>query len=544
MNNVLNVLMKNRHLTEYKFSQMFNDEYNIIIKETDFLKNTKYDNWNTRKEVFLKGYKEIPRCVICGEFCKFVPYHGFSATCCNICQRKYSSIVHRSFSEEKRKDIISRTKLSKSLKSAEEKQKTIDKRKQTCIQRYGGVAPAQNKDVMDKMKHTCLERHGVDNIFKDKEYIKQKTKDKYGVDNIFKDKEYIRKKFISKYGVTNPNYINYSKYTLDCLHSETNFRNMIKEHDLKSVSDIMEHLGVSSYCTLAYIHKYNIDNILNKNTSCYEDKIERWLLQYNIKVIRNKRLFDNKEIDIYLPDYKIGIEFNGSYWHSEIYRDSQYHQKKSLNAELNEIRLYHIYEYEWKDIDKIYNHLKNILKLNEYKIFARKCEIKEIDTKTKNDFLENNHLQGKDNSSIRIGLFYNNILVQVMTFCKPRFNKKYEYELSRLCTLKDYTVIGGASKMFKYFLVTYNPKSIISYSDYSKNTGNIYNILGFNECQLTKPNYIWINKNIILTRYQTQKHILLKQGYKGSSEVDIMHNRGFIRVYDCGNKVYEWRESE
>lgn len=544
MNNVLNVLMKNRHLTEYKFSQMFNDEYNIIIKETDFLKNTKYDNWNTRKEVFLKGYKEIPKCAVCGEPCKFVPYHGFSATCGNECQRKYSSVVHKSFSEEKRKDIISRTKLSKSLKSAEEKQKTIDKRKQTCIQRYGGVAPAQNKDVMDKMKHTCLERHGVDNIFKDKEYIKQKTKDKYGVDNIFKDKEYIRKKFISKYGVTNPNYINYSKYTLDCLHSETNFRNMIKEHDLKSVSDIMEHLGVSSYCTLAYIHKYNIDNILNKNTSCYEDKIERWLLQYNIKVIRNKRLFDNKEIDIYLPDYKIGIEFNGSYWHSEIYRDSQYHQKKSLNAELNGIRLYHIYEYEWKDIDKIYNHLKNILKLNEYKIFARKCEIKEIDTKTKNDFLENNHLQGKDNSSIRIGLFYNNILVQVMTFCKPRFNKKYEYELSRLCTLKDYTVIGGASKMFKYFLVTYNPKSIISYSDYSKNTGNIYNILGFNECQLTKPNYIWINKNIILTRYQTQKHILLKQGYKGSSEVDIMHNRGFIRVYDCGNKVYEWRESE
>ena len=130
-----------------------------------------------------------------------------------------------------------------------------------------------------------------------------------------------------------------------------------------------------------------------------------------------------------------------------------------------------------------------------------------------------------------------------MTFVKPRFNKKYEWELSRFCSKNNCNVIGGASKLFKHFVGNYNPTSIISYSNIAHTKGKIYETLGFNLDSISEPNYVWCNNSHdILTRYQCQKHKLLKQGFKGNTEVEIMHNNGFYRIFDCGNKVWIWKK--
>ena len=125
-----------------------------------------------------------------------------------------------------------------------------------------------------------------------------------------------------------------------------------------------------------------------------------------------------------------------------------------------------------------------------------------------------------------------------MTFCKPRFNKKYDWELSRFCCKANCNVIGGASRLFKYFMDTYKPNSVISYSNIAHTRGNLYKMLGFTLHEITPPNYVWCNGHETLSRYQCQKHKLLEQGYKGNSETEIMHNRGYYRIYDCGNKVW------
>ena len=130
----------------------------------------------------------------------------------------------------------------------------------------------------------------------------------------------------------------------------------------------------------------------------------------------------------------------------------------------NGYKLIHIFEHEWINKQTIIkSKLKALFNVEQERIYARKCIIKEISNKEKNEFLNQFHIQGEDKSKVKLGLFYEEELVAVITFGKPRFNKNYEYELIRYATSKH--VIGGATKLLKYFERNYKPKSIITYAD-------------------------------------------------------------------------------
>ena len=217
-----------------------------------------------------------------------------------------------------------------------------------------------------------------------------------------------------------------------------------------------------------------------------------------------------------------------------------YHQEKSRLAEQNGYHCIHIWD--WDDQDKI---IELFLKSKE-KVYARNTEIKEIDKKTANEFLGQYHLQGAcRGNEINIGLYdKKNTLIQVMTFGKPRYNKNYEYELLRLCSSKQ--VIGGNEKLFKYFLETYKPKSIISYCDSSKFTGEVYKKLGF-ILKSDQPSKHWYN--IKTKRHITDNELrrlgfdkLLGKEYgifgKGTSNEELMKQHGFWEIYDAGQQVW------
>jgi hypothetical protein len=160
--------------------------------------------------------------------------------------------------------------------------------------------------------------------------------------------------------------------------------------------------------------------------------------------------------------------------------------------------------------------------------------------------LDKNHLQGYSNSSIKIGLFYNKELISVMTFGKPRFNKNYEYELLRFCNKLNTSVIGGASKLFSYFLKNYfqHGEKIVSYANIRISDGGLYHKLGFIEKEKTDPNYFYFKSNRIYTRYQCQKSKLLKllgdEFNSNLTEKENMNNNDYKIVYDCGNYVFEY----
>ena len=318
--------------------------------------------------------------------------------------------------------------------------------------------------------------------------------------------------------------------------------------------ELSKELGLGLHRTLTLLHNYNLIDkvVLNDKVSSAEKDIIEYLKKiYKGNIVASDRtLLGGKELDILLPDKKIGIEFNGSYWHSTVFKNKYYHQNKTMLCLQKGIRLIHIFEYEWNNPDmqeKIKRYLADIVSDTKRVIPGRDTIIQEVDPITSSQFLSKFHLQGDATASIHIGIFGDNELLGVMTLGKPRFSSDYEYEIIRMCFKSGVTVIGGAQKMFKYFISKYNPKSVLTYADMAKFTGNIYLKMGFNLVKgkpITEPNYVWVNipKNTYLRRYQTTKQKLIEAGYGGYGETEdeIMENLGYLKIHDAGSIRLEY----
>lgn len=286
-----------------------------------------------------------------------------------------------------------------------------------------------------------------------------------------------------------------------------------------------------------------------ERTSVWEKEIKEFIESIGVKIDNNNReILNGKEIDIFIPNFNIGIECNGVYYHSEAFiTDKNYHINKTNCANNKNIKLIHIFEDEWKTKQNIVkSRLRNLFHKNDYKIYARKCEIKNVSHEETKCFLNENHIQGYVPSKINIGLYYNNELVSLMTFGNLRKNlgsekKENMFELLRFCNKLNTSVIGGASKLFKYFLKNNNPQKIISYCDLRWSDGMIYNILNFNLHHISKPNYFYVINGKRENRFKYRKDALVREGFdQNKTEHQIMLERGYYRVYDCGCKVFHY----
>ena len=239
------------------------------------------------------------------------------------------------------------------------------------------------------------------------------------------------------------------------------------------------------------------------------------------------------ELDIFLPEFNLGIEINGSYWHSEKFKNKNYHLKKYNLCKEKGIRLISIWEWEYlKDKDKIENFIKNLI-LEKKKLFARKLQIKEVDIKTQREFLDINHLQGYIPCTLALGLYKEDELVQLMTL-RIKSKKDKLFEIGRLATKTGFTVIGGSKRLFKHLLSLVDFETIISYNNMDKFTGDTYESLGMTYESTSIP-YGWIRNTEYLPRYTTQKSKLIKQGFdKNLSESEIMRSEGFEKIYFTG----------
>jgi len=284
--------------------------------------------------------------------------------------------------------------------------------------------------------------------------------------------------------------------------------------------------------------------------SQYEIEIVSFIKSFYSKEIQTntRKIISPYELDIYIPEYNFAIEFDGDYWHQDLYIN-----KYNLCLEKG-IHLFTIKEYEWTDsLKKDIWKSKIAVKMRApfiQKIYARNCIIKEISSKETANFLEENHLQGYIPSKYKIGLYYNNELVSVMTFGKSRF-KKDEFELYRFASKKYTIIIGAFSKLLKYSLKNIPElkeyKYLVSYGNkrwtYKENT---YNKNKFKLIGETKPNYFYIKNGIIYPRQKFQKHKLKKYYEEGFlkfydenlSEKEIMLKNEYYISYDYGNYKY------
>lgn len=323
--------------------------------------------------------------------------------------------------------------------------------------------------------------------------------------------------------------------------------------------NVYMHIGMTrSKESKLKMRKSAIERIKNKKgvffgkgVSKEELKIRDFISKnYSGKIIYNDTtLLSGLELDIFLPDLKLAFEINGEVFHSDLYKKKNYHLNKTKECNELGVHLIHIWLSDWYQSEEI---IKSII-LNQLgsageRIYARNTEVREIDTKTFNQFLNKNHIQGQSISKIRLGLYFKNELVQVMGFSSlrratGRYSKNNSYELIRMCNLLNTRVIGGSSKLFKFFIKKYNPDYVLSYANRDWANGNVYSKMGFNFVSYTSPGYFYVKGKRKYHRYKFQKHILVSEGYDPKkTEYEIMVDRGFYRVWDTGNLVYEYHK--
>ena len=435
-------------------------------------------------------------------------------------------------------------------------EKTRNKAKETCKQKYGVEYAFQSEKVREKYRKNYLKKYGVNNPFK-QEDIKQKIKEtnlkKYGVEHPVQNKK-VKQKIINtlkqNYGIEWNSQIN--QRNMDNFNKKYIEQNFIK-NDFLQFNEILEYFNISESYLYKKLKEWNIEY----DISSLEYEINKKYFNKIFKV-NDRKLINPFEIDLLNYDKKIGIEFDGLLWHSfgikpdfrnniNILSEKKYHLlEKTELVEEKGFQLFHIFENEWKEKRDIWiSVINNKLGLNE-KIYARNCIIKEIPSKKAFDFFQQNHLQGGIYSKINLGLFYNNELVSVMSFSKPRFDKNIEWELIRFASKLNINIIGGASKLLKCFERNYNPKSIISYANRRWSKGDLYEKLGFEFIENTKPNYYYYKDKKLYSRMKFQKHKLKKYFNEGlleyynenETELIIMIKNKYRIIYDCGNKKY------
>lgn len=429
-----------------------------------------------------------------------------------------------------------------------------EKKKQTSRQRYGVDHPSQNREVALKKQKTTHERYGGNSPFSSVEVRKKARatlKSRYGVENFFLRKDFQEKIIqhrLEKFGYSNPGQRFLSQKTLEILADRELFASHVAG---KCYEQIAIDLDTSPFTIANYVRKYDCFGLLSPgNISCKQDEITKWLTSLGIKVVSNIRsIIPPKEIDIFLPDYNLAIEYNGTYYHSEISgnKPKDYHRKKYLDCRDKNIDLMQISsDHYLNNPGLVKSMIKSRLGLNE-RIMARNCYVKVLSFRETSEFLSSNHLQhNKTTGSVRLGLMHNHKLVMVMTFGKARMSHEDSWELIRMASEIDLTIVGGASKLFSYFIRNYSPTSIVSYSDLRYFSGRSLQNLGFIKVGESGPGY-WYTKNYkdFFHRFSFRKSELTKKiGETSRSEWEIMQDMGYDRIWDCGHAKWQYTKEE
>ena len=473
-------------------------------------------------------------------------------------------------------------KKTTNLKTDEEKKEIAEKTKETLISKYGSVETAYNQRE-EKKRKTCLQKYGVEYNLQ-REEVKEKTKKEY----LSKKEKVInasKKAIDTKKEKGN---LNISKKAFKTFFERTGYAHpmqmpkiaeLVKQKNSEwRINDTFERLKNKSsktsftkenndiYCkcnscgntwkfTNAKYRTIICDKCYPKTagTSIGEKEVAKYIKSQGFEVEENTKKILNSwrnpelkkivkkdfiyEIDLYIPALKIAIEYDGLYWHKN--NDTNEELLKTKLCEELGIRLIHINDFDWKNKENI---MKSIICFKKERIYARKCDIKLVNSKEEKTFLNSNHHKGYIPSSKCLGLYYNNELVQMMSFGKSRYNKKYDWELLREASKLNTIVIGGCSKLFKKFTES-EPGSIISYCDYSLFNGKSYEKMGMKFERLSKPNYYYFLNSLdcLHSREEFQKHKLkdkLDFFDESLTEWENMQINGYNRFFDCGQKVY------
>jgi len=420
---------------------------------------------------------------------------------------------------------------------------TKEKRKQTMIEKYNVPFYTQASDFNKKRKKTYKEKYGFEWAVQSPDIqakIKITNIKKYGSSVYVKSNDYKNKfeKWLKKFNLVSTSQIRISPESLEYLNDK-NW--LYEQHHIKqkTITKIAQELDVDGTTVVDRLDKFSIPILRFEMSQGHMDLVDEIKKFYKNSIQTNVRniLPSKKELDIYIPEFNLAIEYCGLYWHSSdkrtrIARD--YHKQKYIECSKNGIKLLTIFEDEWFDKRNIVlSTIKQHLKINKNSIGARETIIKELSYQEAKSFLERYHIQGNGPGSLNIGLYDDkNNLVAVGKFIK----QKKQLILNRYATSKN--VQGGFSKIIKY-IRKQNTLPIITFADLRWSEGNLYRQVGFTLEKNLPPDYTYVNiklnKRIHKFNLRHSRLSRMLPNYNpNETEVQNCLKSGLFRIWDCG----------
>lgn len=566
------------------------DAFNFVNEYTEFLDDTRFHkNFGLRVYCSYHEIQDIPLCGLTG-----CSNHVSVVNKTNIVYGKnsFSEFCSVSCSSKGTKERRRLNSLRKhGVEHHMQRKEVLEKIKQTSLRKYGVEHYFKTKEFSDKVKHFNKNKYGVDHHFASKEVItdrenkyfevhgvknpfqneevknkiKQTNLDKYGVENPTQNndiRDKIKRTNLDRYGVDHPmksdvlkdktkatnkgRYKNhhhtrdhYSDETISILSSKEKMEKLYEE--LGNVHEVAKFLGLGSHRTVCLsMDALGITKNTVKGDSVGEKQVRDFVDSLGVSFKENDRsILHPKEIDIVIESHKLCIEYNGMFWHSiQIKKDELYHQNKVIGCKEKGYKLLHIYEDQWNDPNKrkmIEEKISRFCGMSTKKrVFARKCEVKEISPSSYRPFYENNHIQGSIDSGINYGLFYSGELVACISFKK--FNGYHD--LTRYATSEN--VVGGFGKLLSHFKKNNDWESIVTFANMDYSDGDLYERFGFNKDYVCPPNYFYYDGE----RHSRQKfmkhklHKILDHYDEKLTEKENMKNNGYLTLFDSGSIRY------
>jgi hypothetical protein len=372
--------------------------------------------------------------------------------------------------------------------------------------------------------------------------IKQSHKDRHGFEVVFKDKRFLeersRKEKLKKY---------------NSLLSCEGYKPLFPQEEYTGVILGDEHLCYWFECRKCG-HKFEAYLSCGRQPICrkcfpisngksFEEKevadfITKELgfeVEMNIRCL----LSSKKEIDIFIKSKKVGIEYNGLFWHSEKYKEKTHLLEKTNECKCSSIRLIHVFSDEWLDPTKkkiVKSVISHALGNTKNKIGARQClAIEDYDRERVKDFLNRNHISGNTNYIKSFSLIKDGEVFSSLTLRKPFTKKKQNtIEIARFCNKINYNVRGSFSKLMKMaekYCRENKIEEILTYSDNRFGEGNVYRNYGFEYQGETRLGYYYTDGVSRFNRFRFRAK-------NNKSEKQIAEENKVYKIYDCGNKIF------
>lgn len=484
--------------------------------------------------------------------------------------------------------------------------KGTEKRKQTCLERFGATTNLSSEETKQKIVHTNLQKRGVPHAMKateSKKKLANTKQQRYG-DPAFNNRDKFKETWaaipdkekaqyrlirsntargrygdvmqsaqvkekaattnLARYGHSNParsaevkqkiantQRANYCGKLYKQQHIPNDSIAKLKDKAYlidnagRSLVEIAEELGVTYHAVgYAYAKHAVVRTFVGYSRSQAEREICDFLSSHHVKFETNvRKIAGSKEIDIYIPAASLGIEYNGLYWHCENRgKDKYYHLDKTRACQQNKVNLVHITDVEWK-------HKKDIAKFIllsklgiSAQIHAQDCKLSSVTTGCADAFLSETHIQGPVTAKVRYGLYHCGNIVAIMTFAKTTG----QWELRQYSSALNTAVVGATSRLFLHFVAIHQPESIVSRSDNRWGADTLCCDLGFTHSYNTEPDYWYSYQYATLeSRHLYQKRKLAKilpAFDPASSEWENMTASGYDRFWDCGNSVWLWQK--